>query len=78
MVLAGNEEIKMENQKLNDVLAKIATGTCSMYAAKQAMGDDLTDEIEQILRAATDKVMRGVCDHQDRMDGMMRKSYSRK
>ena len=77
MVLAENEENEMENQKLNEVLGKIAAGTCSMYAAKQAMGDELTDEIEQILRSATDKVMKATCDHQDRMVGMMRKSYSR-
>ncbi len=67
----------MENQKLNDVLLKIAKGTCSMYAAKQAMGVDLTPEIEAILRAATDKEMDSVCDHQDKMDKMIKKSFYR-
>ena len=61
--------------KLAEILAKIEKGTCSMYAAKQAMGDDLTPEIEKVLRTATDKVMDDVCDHQDRMQKVMRRSY---
>ena len=60
------------NEKLQEVLAKIEKGTMSMWAAKQAMGEDLTPEIEKILRAATDKVMDDVCDHQDRMQKTMR------
>ena len=60
------------NEKLQEVLAKIEKGTMSMWAAKQAMGEDLTPEIEKILRAATDKVMDDVCDHQDRMKKTMR------
>lgn len=61
--------------KLDEVLAKIAKGTCSMWAAKQAMGDDLTPEIEKILRDATDKVMYDTCNHQDKMQRVMRRGF---
>lgn len=65
----------MENQKLNDVLAQIKKGTCSMYSAKQKMGDELTPEIEAILRKATDEAMDDVCKHQDKMQRVMRRGF---
>jgi hypothetical protein len=61
--------------KLADVLAQIAKGTCSMWSAKNQMGEDLTPEIESVLRTATDKMMEDVCAHQDRMDRVMARSY---
>ncbi len=65
----------MTTTKLDDVLAKIASGTCSMWAAKELIGSDLTPEIEKTLRDATDKMMDDVCDHQDTMQRVMRRGY---
>jgi hypothetical protein len=60
---------------LETALAAIKAGTMSLYSAKQLMGASITESEKQALTAAHDAVMSDVCNHQDRMDRVMRRSY---
>lgn len=60
---------------LETALEAIKSGRTSLYAAKQMLGETITESDKLALTAAHDAVMSDVCNHQDRMERTIRRSY---
>lgn len=61
--------------KLENNIAAIKAGNRSLNAARKDMGEELTPEIDAILKAAADGELQAVSDHQDRMQRAQARGY---
>ena len=62
------------NNQMELAIAAIKTGMVSPFTAFK-MVDKITEDQKDTLRAENEKLMRDVCDHQDKMQGVMSRGF---